>query len=273
MIIYITILLVWAFPVFPDFAVVANISSNLVAYWDFTEATGQPRISKKGLRHFSLMEGNGPVTLINDGNDNASASIEQGKWLFIPRDSLYELNIFGEKADVTVIAWIKKMSGKPWQAIAGVWDESHDKRQYYLFLNASSKTYQDEMKRYPCKGLLHGHISATGGKTPGETACITYSSSKIPVPEDKWIMVAMTYDSENIKVYIDGKLSSDEKTNPFRYDKGIFNGGKDGADFTVGTNSVGGKMTNQFIGYIDGLAVYNIALSESELKRIQKKGL
>lgn len=246
------------------------VSSHLVALWDFSEVAGQARVAKMGMRKFALLEGNGPVAVVNEGVDKAAANIEQGKWFFIPRDSLYELNIFGAKAEVTVIAWVKKMSGKNWQALAGVWDESREKRQYYLFLNAASKTDQDLMKRSPCKGLVHGHISAIGGKTPGEVACITYASSKMPVPENKWQMVALTYDARNIKVYIDGKLSYDEKTNPFRYDKGIFNGGTDGADFTVGANSVGGKMTNQFIGLMDELSIFNVALTEKELTKIYK---
>jgi hypothetical protein len=142
-----------------------------------------------------------------------------------------------------------------------------------MFLNASKKTHQDEMKRYPCKDLVHGHISAVGTGTPGEEACITYASSKDQVPVNQWTMIAMTYDSEYIRIFVDGKLSHDEKTNPFKYDKGIFNGGDDGAGFTVGANSAHGIITNQFIGLIDGLAVYNIALTESELQVIFRDGV
>lgn len=247
---------------------VRKINKNLIALWDFAESDGQPRISKVG-RKFSLLEGNGPIKKVNEGMlDKSSALIEDGKWFYIPRNELHELNIYGQSANLTVIAWIKKQSDKNWQAIAGVWDESRNKRQYYLFCNAHSKTYQDEMVRYPAKNLVHGHISATGGKTPGQVAWISYASSNNEVKTNEWAMIAMTYDGKKIKVYINGELSFNEKTNPFFYNEGIFDGGQNGADFTVGANSVAGKMTNQFIGLIDGLAVYNIALSESDLQDI-----
>lgn len=251
-----------------------SFEKKLVAFWNFSEEAGQSRISKKGMRQFALLEGNGEISRVAEGlQDGYSARIEDGKWFYIPRDSLYELNIYGENAQVTVIAWVKKYSNKDWQAVGGVWDETRSKRQYYLFLNASKKVHQDEMKRYPSKDLVHGHISSIGGVTPGEKACITYASSKDPVPVNQWAMIAMTYDSEFIKVYIDGRLSNDEKTNPFRYDTGIFNGGDNGADFTIGANSVRNTMTNQFIGLIDGLAVFNKALSEDEIFKIYKYGI
>lgn len=247
---------------------VRKINNNLIALWDFAEPEGQPRISKVG-RKFCLLEGNGPIQHIFDEELNKNvAKIRDGQYFYIPRDSLGELNIYGKRAQVTVLAWIKKQSDKNWQAIAGVWDESRNKRQYFLFCNASLKTNQDEMVRYPAKNLVHGHISATGGKSPGEVAWISYASSNNEVKTNEWAMIAMTYDGEKIKVYINGKLNFNEKTNPFLYTEGIFDGGQNGADFTVGANSVGGKMTNQFIGLIDGLAVYNIALSERELQNI-----
>jgi len=114
----------------------------------------------------------------------------------------------------------------------------------------------------PNKDLVHGHISSTGEITPGWQTCITYASRIDPVPVDQWAKIAMTYDSKNIKVYINEKLGYDKK---FRYDKGIFNGADYGADFTAGANSVCNTMSNQFIGLIDALAVYNIALKKDEI--------
>ena len=249
----------------------SKIKNRLVAYWDFSEPAGTKKASRnfQGNTAYHLHEANGPIEKVFDEEKSKNVTkICDGQWFYIPRDSLYELNIHGKNAQVTIVAWIKKQSDKNWQAIAGVWDESRSKRQYYLFCNASSKTHQDEMVRYHAKNLVHGHISATGGKSPGQVAWISYASSNSEVKTNEWAMIAMTYDGKKIKVYINGKLSFSEKTNPFIYTEGIFDGGQNGADFTVGANSVGGKMTNQFVGLIDGLAVYNIALSESELQNI-----
>ncbi|MBC6366179.1 LamG domain-containing protein [Algoriphagus sp. AK58] len=254
----------------------SQIEKSLVAFWDFSEEKGEPRKSKSFVGHKSyyLLEGNGGISKINEGPiSGTSAVIENERWFFIPRDSLGDLNIFGKNAQVTVMAWVKIESSKNWQAVAGVWDETRSKRQYCMFLNARLKTHFNESVRYPASGLLHGHISATGGKTVGQVAWITYSSSGEQVPLNEWVSIAVTYDGKEIKSFINGKLSAGEFTNPFPYDEGIFDGGEDGADFTVGANSVTGKMTNQFIGKVSGLAVFNAALDEKDLEVLNREGL
>lgn len=253
-----------------------RIKKSLVAFWDFKEPAGSPRKSKSFNSDvsYNLLEANGPVETLNEGPVEKSAvRIEQGNWLFIPRDSIGDLNIYGDDAEVTVLTWIKKDSDKIWQAIAGVWDETHNKRQYYLYSNAHSRTFQDEMVRYPAKDMIHGHISATGGVSPGERAWISYASSNDAVEVGVWTMVAMTYDGKEIKLYVNGRLSRNERTNPFKYEDGIFDGGSDGADFTVGANHVQGKMTNQFIGAISGLLVFKRALREKDIMWIYRNGI
>lgn len=274
--IYLSLLVILFLTQSPTHAQSSKVKKSLIAFWDFSESAGQSRKSANFRQYpsYHLLEGNQPLERVNEGPiGGTSVKITDGNWLSIPRDSLGALNIFGPKAQVTVVAWIKKETAKSWQAIAGVWDETHEKRQYYLFSNAHSKTHQDEMVRYPAKNLIHGHISATGGKSPGQKAWISYASSNDSIPLNQWAMISMTYDGEFIKLYIDGKLSENVKTNPFLYDKGIFDGGADGADFTVGANHVQGKMINQFIGLISGLAVFDRALTNKEMKSIYKKGM
>ena len=270
---YILLIILLAFNV-NSFAQSEQIEESLIAFWDFSERRGEPRISQPNSKNKSyyLLEGNGEISKMNEGPINrSSAVIEDGKWFYIPRDSLGDLNIFGKDAQVTIMAWVKKESEKNWQAIAGVWDESRSKRQYYMFLNASSKTHHNEMIRYPAQGLLHGHISASGGKSPDQLAWISYSSSTASVPQNVWTFIAITYDGKEIKSYVNGILSAHDDTNPFPYEEGIFDGGCDGADFTVGANSVSGKMTNQFIGKISGLAVFGKALGEIDIQRFQNR--
>lgn len=61
------------------------------------------------------------------------------------------------------------------------------------------------------------------------------------------------------------------KTNPFPYEEGIFDGGADGANFTVGSNSVRNAMENHFVGKIGGLAVFDRALTEAELTEMYER--
>lgn len=253
----------------PAFDVKRN--NALISLWDFNRPVNGGWSSSSSEDYF-LAFGTSKVNQVFDEDLNRRvAEFRDGNWLSIPRDRLKDLNIQGDKATLTVLALVKKQSEKDWQAIAGVWDESRSKRQYYMFLNASSKTHQDEMKRYPSQGRLHGHISSSGGKTPNEVAWISYASSKDPVVSQTWEWIAMTYNGKKIKVFVGGELQKDPQTNPFKYPEGVFDGGNDGAEFTVGANSVSNKMTNQFIGRMAYLAVFNEALTAKEIKKTQER--
>lgn len=246
--------------------------ADAVAFWNFQEPAGSPRVSLLPPRH-ALIEGNGPVKRAQGGVFGPyAAHIHEGQWLAVPRSALGALNIHGPRAQVTVVAWIRRETSKQWQAIGGVWDESRKKRQYYLFTNAAGKWNYRERVRYPAHDNVQGHISAVGGPTEGFQVCITYASGKTPLPMGQWQMIAMSYDGEWIRTYVNGELDSQDGFNPSYYPDGIFDGGADGADFTVGSNSVQGKMHNHFAGQIGGLAVYSRALSAGELRSLAVSG-
>ena len=145
-------------------------------------------------------------------------------------------------------------------------DQTRKKRQYCLFLNAPRGTRVDEMKRYPLSNRIHGHVSAVGGPTPGNDYCITYSSGATAIPLQEWHCLAMTYDGCASRVYVDGKLDALEHYNPFPYPGGLFSGGIEGADFTVGAVHRGGSWGNFFGGQIGGLAIFRRALRAEELQ-------
>jgi hypothetical protein len=248
-----------------------KLERSLIAYWDFN-APVEGGWKSWNSKDYFLSFGDEEVGQVMDNDLNRKvAEFQERQWLTIPRDDLNDLNIYGEKATLTVIALVKKQSEKNWQAIAGVWDESRSKRQYFMFLNASSKTHQEDMKRYPSQGRLHGHISALGGKSHGEVAWISYASSKDPVPSHIWVWIALTYNGEEIRVFVNGKLQKDPQMNPFDYPDGVFNGGNDGADFTVGANSVANRMTNQFVGRMAFLGVFGEALTARDIQKFQDK--
>jgi hypothetical protein len=68
----------------------------------------------------------------------------------------------------------------------------------------------------------------------------------------------MVYDGRDIRVYLDGRLDHNPRTDPFRpdikslnpypYPGDIFDGGRNGAPFTVGGVHRSGEMGNWFIG-------------------------
>jgi hypothetical protein len=245
---------------------------GLVAFWDFQEPAGEPRRSLVG--DFALEEREGPVARADDGVFGPhSARLKTGQWLMIPRARIGALDIHGPQAQVSVVAWVKREAKSSWQALAGVWGETQKKRQYCLFLNAPRGTRADEMVRYPLANRIHGHVSAIGGPTPGDKFCITYSSGATEISFGEWHCLAMTYDGKASRVYVNGRLDALEHYNPFPYPDGLFDGGPDGADFTVGAVHRGGEWGNFFGGQFGGLAIFSRALDEAELRGLAGKGV
>lgn len=242
---------------------------DLVAFWTFEDAEGGSRRSVVN-PFLELKENNGPFKAVEGGPFGNAIKINQGQWLSIPRANIGPLNIHGPDAQVTVVTWIHRNKISPWQAIAGVWDETRDKRQYCLFLNASKQTDFRTMTRTRSIDRFQGHVSAVGGRTPGQEACITYATSGQLVPLASWQSLAMTYDGKKVCLYLNGHLSEAEGMNPFPYPNGLFDGGEDGADFTVGMVNVAGKPGNFLGATMGGLAVFNRALEESEIKSLPK---
>lgn len=240
---------------------------ELIAFWDFQDQAGRPRVAGPGgapsLRESS--EG-GEIARVEGGVFGPwCARIRRGQWFIVPRAEIAALDVRGPCAQVSVVAWVRRSVPELWQAIAGVWDETRSKRQYALFLNAHSGTYARDGLRYPMSDRVHGHVSGTGGPTPGHPFCNSYASGGTAVPMREWVCIAMTYDGACSRVYVDGRLDVLTDFNPFPYGEGLFDGGADGADFTVGAVHRGGEWGNFFGGDIGGLAVFGRALGDAEL--------
>lgn len=236
-------------------------SSGLICFWDFQEEAGSERVSS-GPYPYRLKEMNGPIARSNEGAFGPyAADIRFSQWLSIPRKDCPALNLHGPDAQVTVAAWIKWGSSEydGCEAIAGLWDESRSKRQYCLFLN---------LKIWDSSEQVCGHVSSVGGPTPGYKYCMDSAIGQTVVSRGEWHFVAFTYDGAEAKAYLDGKLDARERFNPYLYEGGLFDGGGDGADFTVGAVDRSGEPGNYFTGLLGGLAIFDRALTGVELDRM-----
>lgn len=253
-------------------------TKGLVALWKFDEQSGMDRISTEG-NNFSLKEMEGPVARIDEGPLSGYSILLAGKnYLSLPNQETGSLNIYGERKEVTVVAWVK-WKGQQVGFVGGMWNEYSDggKRQYGLFVN---------LPHYNGLNQVCGHISRNGGPTPPFPYSIDYSASKQIVPKDEWTCIAFTYDGEYIRSYVNGKFETREpeliqhikgfdgypdgltqSKNPYYYPDGM---GNNGSDFTVGAVLLKSGMGNFFLGQIGGLAVFERALSEKELKKLVK---
>ncbi|MBC7807206.1 MAG: LamG domain-containing protein [Akkermansiaceae bacterium] len=255
---------------------------DLISFWDFSEPTGKERVAR-GAHPYRLRDSDPkkPVARVEEGIFGShSARILPGSAFHIPRAECPALNLHGAKAQVSLVAWIKREpSPNAWscQAVAGMWNE-HSKRQYCLFLN---------LQIWDSKEQVGAHISAVGGATPGYKYCMDAAIGATPVPLGKWQCVAITYDGKYARAFINGKLDSrggdggsgSGGRNPYRYDGGIFDGGPDGADFTVGAvlrpakvdddhREHGSVLANNYHGLLGGLAVYRRALTDEEIRKL-----
>jgi hypothetical protein len=251
-------------------------TKGLVALWDFKEEEGQPRRAL-GATDCLLTEQNGTLPRISEGPLSGYSTLFGNKaFLSLPNAELGKLNIYGKNKGVTVMAWVK-WTGEQTGFVGGVWNEYQEggKRQYGLFVS---------LPYYNGRNQVCGHISLTGKPTPPFPYSIDYSASAQTVPANEWCCVAFTYDGTHVRSYLNGVFEAREleliehtkgfagypdglthSKNPYYFPEGI---GSNGSDFTVGAVLLKAGMGNFFKGQIGGLAVYDRALSDTELKEL-----
>lgn len=249
---------------------------GLVALWDFSEEAGQSRKSL-GKKAYALKEMNGSIARIQEGPlSGYSAEFNGTGYLSLPHAETGSLNIYGKKQAITVVAWIK-WTGEQTGFIGGMWNEYQDggKRQYGLFVS---------LPHYNGRNQVCGHISQTGKPSPPFPYSIDYSASAQEVKPNQWACIAFTYDGKYIRSFLNGIFQKREpelihNTKGFEgYPNGLIQSknpyyfpyyiGNNGSDFTVGAVLLKRGMGNFFKGQIGGLAVFNRALKERELKRL-----
>lgn len=277
---------------------------GLVAFWMFSEEAGQPRCSTGTNERHALREVGGPIARVEGGPFSGySAELNGRQYFRIPYAETGDLNISGASAEVSMFAVVRIVDLNQSRTIAGMWSEgkgAHDDtgtRQYALLMN---------MPTYGGPRQLTPHISSEGGVTRRADGsafpwCADYAATGNEVPEEKWCSLGFTYDGQFIRAYLNGLLDArplqpekdrrddryftsegpsgkDRGMNPYYHGRGIFcydparhtktkPGG--GSDFTVGARYAVGKMLGEAtIGRFGGLAVFNRAITDAEMKRL-----
>lgn len=244
---------------------------GLVCFWSFEEAGdsfeaifGEPYVLESQTRALSVVE-TADSPFVESPFAGRALSLVEGDHLSIPRRSCPRLNIHGPNGRLTIIAWIRRGRTKEahCEFLAGQWNETSSGRQYGLFLNIGVWNTAD---------TICGHLSLTGGPTPGFKYCMDGAFGATPVPVDEWSVVAMSYDCVQGYAWLNGRLDAQPMLNPYSLAGGLHNGGTDGSDFTVGGVHRAGEFGNFFHGLIAGLAVYDRALTPAELAALARLG-
>lgn len=276
---------------------------GLVAFWKFGEAPGQPRISSGTKEKHPLVEVGEPIARAEGGPYSGYCSVLDGKQYFeIKHDNLRDLDINGPNAQVSLFAVVFVEDVEKSRTIAGIWSEGKGwkddtgTRQWALLMH---------MPSYGGHRQLVPHISSEGGVTHRADGSLLpwnadFAASTSEVPEGKWCTVGFTYDSKYIRAYLNGVMEpraldpeKDKRTdryftqegpdgkdrgmNPYYHGRGIFHYDPalhgstkiSPSDFTVGARYAGGDMLiDAFRGKFGGLAVFNRALSDAEMKAL-----
>lgn len=235
---------------------------GLISFWDFSTRTshgGWP--ASAGLEQNVLLEQAGQMQTQADPAapfTGRPLQMNEGQWLSIARAACPALNIHGPAGHLTLIAWIKRGQTRTPQCefIAGQWNETNLGRQYGLFLNIRTWGTQDQ---------ICGHLSTTGGPTPGYKYCYDGPMGQTPIDREHYHCVAMSYDAHQGYAWLDGQLDAQPNLNPYLLPGGLHSGGPDGSDFTVGAVDRSGQVGNFFTGQLAGLAIYNRVLSPAEM--------
>lgn len=279
---------------------------GLVGFWTFGEAPGQPRVSTGTALPHPMAEVGGPIARAEGGPFSGYAADLDGKHYFrIPYAETGDLNIAGPEAQVSMFAVVRIVNLKQSRTIAGMWTEGKGAnddsgtRQYAMLMN---------MPTYGGPRQLVPHISSEGGVTrraDGSTFpwCADYAATKQEVPEEQWCTLTFTYDSKYLRAYINGVLDErqldpvkdkrndpyftqegpggkDRGMNPYYHGRGIFKydpakhattKSTVGSDFTVGARyAVGSMLGEATIGKFGGLAIFNRALTDAEVKSLHE---
>lgn len=289
--------------VFAGDATVIEKTPGLVGFWTFGEEAGQKRVSQGTKEKHPLSEVNGPIKRTEGGPFSGYAADLNGSQYFeIKHSETGDLNISGKDAQVTMFAVVRIVNLKKSRTIAGMWSEGKGAnddtgtRQYAMLMN---------MPTYGGPRQLVPHISSEGGVTMRADGtkfpwCADYAATRSEVPEEEWCTLAFTYDSKYIRAYINGVLDErqldavkdkrndpyftkegpdgkDRGMNPYYHGRGIFKYDPAAhattkiapSDFTVGARMAVGSMTGEAtIGKFGGLAVFNRALSDEEIKKL-----
>lgn len=140
--------------------------------------------------------------------------------------------------EVTVEAWINPSGFNALSAVAQKWGDTSNRRQYLLCLVGQNVNF---------------YISGSGDTWPTAGSAGTVS-------EGEWTHIAGTYDSESIRVYINGELDGETANQ-----EGLF---ASDIDAWIGGYGPGAEFdqNRHFIGVIDEVRFWKKALTEEEIQ-------
>ena len=209
---------------------------HLVGVWLFDEGKDDIAQDASGNGHDGeLME---TVSWVEEGRFGSALEFHSGEDMVrVEHSDDLTLQTF------TIMAWIKTSSAGTGEALIHKQTGSPD-RNYILNIRG------DDWARASFR---------SAGADANENCDGTTN-----VHDDEWHHIAATYDQKNLKVYVDGELDGELSVlgeEPQTNEEPLLFG------------HAGGTGGWRYTGLMDEVAVYNIALSEDEIRTCMEKGL
>jgi len=216
--------------------VLAKPREGLVGHWSFDEGTGKVVNDASSEKNHGELWGDAKWAkegIGRAGRQGTSVEFPLNAGVNVPAQGVESLEQITEA--ITISAWIK-ITGTPTDDQGNIVVKPGS---YYLVYR------EEKIGMY-----LYG---------PSDDGGLGYQTGKTKLPLEKWMHVALTYDSNEVKLYIDGEvdLSAKAKDEIKIRDNEAFVG--------IGVER---QATRFFQGFIDEVMLYaNVALTEAEVNK------
>jgi hypothetical protein len=219
----------------------AKASVGLVGHWSFDEGSGKVVNDSSPEKNHGELWGEAKWAkegVGKSGQEGTSVEFPLNAGVNIPAQGVESLEQITEA--ITISAWIQ-ITGPP----------SDDQGNIVVKPGSYYLVYRDEKLGM----YLYG---------PSDDGGLGYQTGKTKLPLEKWMHVALTYDSNEVKLYLDGEIdfSGKAKEEIKTRDNEAFVG--------IGVERQASRF---FQGFIDEVMLYaNVALTEDEVNKelIQK---
>ena len=211
----------------------ANLQTGLVGYWPFCGNAND----ESGNGNNGTVNG---ATLTTDrfGNPNSAYSFDSVDDYLTIDSNNNQLDLYGNCC-ITISGWIN------------IEDTNN---QYGIFTNSG---YNVNHQQYALKVDANNKLYFLSGNGLFEANGINYSTSS--VESNQWTHTAVTYDGSTLKLYLNGNLE---------FENQIIDYFPESPSETVFIGNSWGANNELFPGDIDDLAVWNRALTPSEIQQL-----
>ncbi len=202
---------------------------GLVGRWTFDEASGDTVRDVSGNDHHGLLT----HAVRTDGISGSSLQFLDSGGVVIPRHSHFNTSV------LSMVAWVRTCD-----------------------LNADNPVISRRNVAHSPLDTIKGYdLSVSSGRLNGHAGSRSTTGDSLFI--DRWYQVALTYNGQFIKLYINGSaVKTDTNVNPI----GMFD-----TSFCIGASGAASYTKSRFHGSIDEVSFYDIALPADSIRLMHNR--